>query len=72
MQMSSKKGIPLEEAFSQLENTISKLESEDISLEESFRIYSEGMKMIQYCNDKIEQVEKKVIILDEKGRQNEF
>lgn len=70
--MSSKKGIPLEEAFTQLENTIHNLESDEITLEESFRIYSEGMKMIQYCNDKIDQVEKKVVILDEKGRQNEF
>lgn len=70
--MSNKKGIPLEEAFIQLENTIRNLESDEITLEDSFRIYSEGMKMVQYCNDKIDQVEKKVLKLDEKGKQNEF
>lgn len=70
--MSSKKAIPLEEAFAQLEKNIQELESNEITLEESFQIYSEGMKMIQYCNDKIDQVEKKVLILDEKGKQHEF
>ena len=36
----------LEQTFDKLEETIGKLEQEDISLEESFRLYKEGMKLI--------------------------
>ncbi|RKJ52321.1 exodeoxyribonuclease VII small subunit, partial [bacterium 1XD42-8] len=36
--------MSLEKAFASLENSINQLEAEDISLEESFKIYEEGMK----------------------------
>ncbi len=64
--------MSLEEAFAQLEETVSKLESADISLEDSFLIYKKGMEILQYCNDKIDQVEKKVLVVDESGKLNEF
>ncbi len=48
------------------------MEQEDISLEESFRLYKEGMKLIQSCNDKIDKVEKEVLKLNERGELEEF
>ncbi|MDE7477476.1 MAG: exodeoxyribonuclease VII small subunit [Lachnospiraceae bacterium] len=62
----------LEQAFEKLEDMIGKLEQEDISLEESFRLYKEGMKLIKSCNDKIDKVEKEVLKLNENGELDEF
>ena len=53
--------MTLEQAFEKLEESIEALEQEDISLEESFKIYREGMKLIQTCNEKIDKVEKEVL-----------
>lgn len=66
-----KKEIKLEEGFTQLEDIIQKLEHEDISLEDSFALYSEGMKVLRQCNDSIDKVEKKLIILNENGEEYE-
>ena len=62
----------LEQAFSELENAIEQLEREDISLEDSFKIYQDGMKLVQLCNEKIDKVEKDVLILNENGELHEF
>ncbi|WP_342759771.1 exodeoxyribonuclease VII small subunit [Kineothrix sedimenti] len=67
-----KKELTLEEAFSELEEAVAKLESEDISLEDSFFVYKEGMNILKYCNDKIDKVEKKVLQINEDGEVNEF
>ena len=62
----------LEHMFDKLEETIGKLEQEDIPLEESFKLYKEGMKLIKSCNDRIDKVEKEVLKLNENGELDEF
>lgn len=62
----------LEEVFRQLDTVMEDMEKEDISLEESFRLYGEGMKMLKVCNEKIDTVEKKMLILDGEGAEHEF
>ncbi len=64
--------LTLDETFERLETAIAKLEQEDISLEESFRVYKEGMKLISSCNEKIDRVEKEVLKLNEDGKLEEF
>ena len=64
--------LTLEQTFERLEDTIGKLQQEDISLEESFRLYKEGMRLIKSCNDKIDSVEKEVLKLNENGELDEF
>lgn len=59
--------MTLEEMMHALDEHILKLESEDISLEESFQIYERGMKLLKECNDKIDRVEKKVLALNDDG-----
>ena len=66
------KELTLEQTFERLEDTISKLQQEDISLEESLRLYKEGMRLIQSCNDRIDSVEKEVLKLNENGELDEF
>ena len=62
----------LEELFVQLEDAIRKMENEDISLEDSFSLYHKGMDMLKLCNEKIDKVEKKMLVLDEEGDAHEF
>ncbi|MBO5474696.1 MAG: exodeoxyribonuclease VII small subunit [Lachnospiraceae bacterium] len=62
----------LEEAFGQLEEVIAHLETEEITLEESFREYNRGMRLLQQCNAAIDQVEKKVLQINEDGGLDEF
>ena len=61
------KDLTLEQTFEKLEETSARLEAEDISLEASFKAYQEGMKLIQSCNDKIDQIEKEVLKINENG-----
>lgn len=66
------KEFVLENAFLELQETLNKLEDENISLEDSFKLYKEGMDLVKKCNDSIDKVEKQVLILEEDGETNEF
>lgn len=63
--------IKLEESFHKLNGIIEELEKPDISLEDSFTLYQEGMKLLKTCSDSIDKVEKQLIILSENGETNE-
>ena len=67
-----KDDMTIEQAFTKLQETVSKLENPDISLEDSFLVYKEGMDLLKYCNDSIDLVEKKVMKINEKGELDEF
>ena len=56
----SDKNITVEEAFTKIEEKIQALEKEDISLDDSFKEYQEGMVLLKQCHEMIENVEKKV------------
>ena len=58
--------------FGQLEEVIGRMEGEDVSLEESFELYSCGMNLLKQCSQAIDEVEKKVLVLDENGETHEF
>ena len=64
--------ISLEEAFTKLDALISELEKPENSLEASFKAFEEGMQLIKYCNDSIDKVEKKVLVLGQDGELDEF
>lgn len=62
----------LEENFKQLDEMIEKLEDKEIGLEESFSLYEQGMKLLKQCNDQIDKVEKKVMVMNRNGELDEF
>ena len=62
----------LEAVFEQLEEVVTKLEAEEVTLEESFALYHTGMDLLKACNEKIDTIEKKIMVLDENGEQHEF
>lgn len=66
------KELTLEETFILLEDTARKLEQEDITLEESFRLYHLGMELLKTCNQKIDTVEKMVLKIDDHGEIDEL
>lgn len=70
MEKEEKQG--LDEMFGQLEDVIGKMEGEEVSLEESFELYSRGMNLLKQCSRAIDEVEKKVLVLDENGETHEF
>ncbi len=57
----------IEQTFEQLDQIMEKLESSGITLEESFACYEAGMKLVQACSEKIDKVEKQMIVLQEGG-----
>ncbi len=59
------KTISIEEALKRLDELTVELAKNDISLDESFRLYNEGLKLVKTCNDQLDKVEKKIIILEE-------
>ncbi len=67
-----KKELSLEENLDGLEEILKRLEREDISLEDAFKAYSQGMKLIKTCNDQIDRVEKQVLKLTEAGQLEAF
>ncbi len=62
----------LEEAFAELDQMLTKLSDRDTALEESFQVYAEGTKLLKYCNEKLDKVEKKMLVLSEEGELHEF
>ena len=67
------KAQTLEQSFAKLEQIIGNLENGDVSLEDSFKLYNEGMKLIQNCNQQLDKVEKKILVLNQKeGDEDEF
>ena len=70
--MGTEKKENLEEMFDRLDQVIGTLEGEDVSLEEAFGLYDQGMKLIRRCTQTINEVEKKILVLDENGEKHEF
>lgn len=72
MGVEEKEDMPLEEMLTRLDEHVKQLEAKEITLEDSFHIYQEGMKLIARCNEKIDFVEKKVLQMNEDGSLSEM
>lgn len=71
-QQEREEALSLEDAFERIESVIANLEAEEITLEQSFQEYNKGMKLLHYCNETIDRVEKKVLQINEDGGLDEF
>ncbi|MBE5885903.1 MAG: exodeoxyribonuclease VII small subunit [Lachnospiraceae bacterium] len=70
--MSEKKTATLEENFAKIEEILADLERNDISIEDAFNKYSDGVELLKQCDESIDRVEKKVLKLMESGKTEEF
>ena len=51
------------EALQQLEKVVERLESGDLSLEDSLAAFEEGVRLVKYCNQKLTEVERRIELL---------
>ncbi len=58
--MSKTRKLTFEAALNRLEEIARLLESGEAPLEESLNLYEEGMKLIEFCNTKLNEAAKKV------------
>ena len=68
--MNKTENVGIEDNFEQLEDIISKMQSDRITLEQSFELYNKGLSLVQDCNNQIEKIEKQIKIIEE-GNINE-
>ena len=59
-----------EASLSRLEEIVTSLESGDLSLEQSLKLFEEGVKLARICNVRLEEAERKVEVLlkDKSGK----
>ncbi len=63
--------MSFEQAMSRLEEIARILEQGQASLEESIKLYEEGIQLIDFCQSKLDEAEKKVLKL-QKNADGEF
>jgi exodeoxyribonuclease VII small subunit len=56
-----------EAAIAELETIVRKLEEGDIPLEASLQLYERGVQLSRFCHAQLEQAEKRIEILNERG-----
>ena len=69
--MSSENGT-LEETLGQVEEIIRQMEESEVSLETSFQLYQQGVEKLKTCNMMLDEVEKKMLVLNQNGELSEF
>jgi len=52
-----------EDAMKRLEDIVEDLEGGELPLEDSLKSFEEGMKLLTFCSDKLDEVEKRVAVL---------
>jgi exodeoxyribonuclease VII small subunit len=68
--MAVRRGNDFEKAFKELETIVQRLESEELPLDESLRLFEQGINLSRFCHQRLEEVEKKIelILADAKGQ----
>ncbi|MBQ4284788.1 MAG: exodeoxyribonuclease VII small subunit [Lachnospira sp.] len=58
------KALTLEESFEKLEQIIGQMEAGNTSLDDTFKLYNEGIKLVKNCNGMLDKVEKQIVIIN--------
>jgi exodeoxyribonuclease VII small subunit len=67
--MAEKERLSFEEALKKLELIVEQLEDEDITLEDSVKLYEEGVQLSQFCAEILEQAELRIEQVNEANMQ---
>lgn len=59
-----------ESALEELEEVVEQLESGELSLEDSLSAFEKGVGLVRFCNQKLNEVEKKIemLVKDKEGK----
>ena len=60
-----------EEAVKRLEEVIELLEGKDVPLDDSLKLFQEGIELYRFCNTKLTEVEEKISIVIENNKDYE-
>ncbi len=65
----SEKDMEFEQAVEKLEEIVKQLEEGGLSLDKSLETYTEGVKLIKFCNKELNKAEKKIemVLNDDEG-----
>ena len=66
------KKVSLEDTFLQIEEILQQMERRDVTLEESFGLYQSGIEKLKTCNGILDDVEKKMQVINSNGELEEF
>ena len=61
------KDASLEELFQELDGIIREMEDRDVPLERAFSLYEKGIGKVKQCNEKLDLVEKKMLVIANDG-----
>ena len=70
--MNSEKTVSLEERFEHIEEIIEKMETGDVSLDQSFELYKNGLEEIKAAYAMLDDIEKAMLVMNEDGSLEEF
>ncbi|MDO5776327.1 MAG: exodeoxyribonuclease VII small subunit [Eubacteriales bacterium] len=59
------KKLSIEESLEQIDEILNRMEAKETGLEESFRLYERGLKLIKDAEAGIDKIEKEIRILNE-------
>lgn len=65
-----KRELKFEDAIKRLEEIVKLMEGGELSLEDSLKVFQEGMELAGFCNKKLDEAEKKINVIT-KGLQGE-
>ena len=58
------KSATIEESFEKLDKIVSQLEDGNLSMNEAFKLYKEGVQLVNNCNNMLDKVEKQLVVLN--------
>lgn len=58
------KSATIEESFEKLDKIVSQLEDGSLSMNEEFKLYKEGVQLVNNCNNMLDKVEKQLVVLN--------
>ena len=68
--MGKDKEIAFEEAMEKLESISSKLAEEKVSLDDAISLYEEGVVYYNTCMDKLNDANRRIMVIEENARKN--
>ena len=62
----------LEERFSMIEDILAQMEDENVTLDQSFDLYKQGIEQTKAANADLDRIEKAMLVMNEDGELEEF
>jgi exodeoxyribonuclease VII small subunit len=63
----NRNGLTFEQAIQRLEKIVADMEGAELPLEDVLKKYEEGTRLVRFCNQKLEEAEKKIDVLTKKA-----